>query len=105
MRTTARPGGLEPRVALAQPVPASARTTATTVTATRAPAGNRMIVSRGSSAPTVNASHRRPGGVPRVGQVVRVDAQLGLGVGAERVVRGELRGDLGASSSLSPLST
>ena len=36
--------------------------------------------------------HRGPGRVPRVGQVVGVDAELDLGVGAERVVGGELGG-------------
>ena len=66
----------------------------TTVTPTRPPGGVSMIVSSGSSAPTVKDEHRRPGGRPRVGEVVGVDAQLGLGVRAERVVGGQLLGDL-----------
>ena len=43
--------------------------------------------------------------MPRVGQLVRVDAQLGVGVRGERVMRGQFRASLVAVSTLAPLAT
>src|SRR6478752_735232 len=47
--------------------------------------------------------HRGAGGVPRVGQVGRVDAELGLGMRGQRVVGRELARDLGCQLASHPL--
>ena len=89
-----RPTRASPSRALTAPVSTSPTTTAAAHAHTRSVTGGTEIASSGSSPPTVNASERRPRRVPRAGQLVRVDAQLGLGVRLERVVRGQLAGDL-----------
>ena len=73
------------------------------MTQTRRSGANSVIVSSGSSAPSVKDEHRGEGGVPGAGEVVRVDAELGLGVRAERVVLGELPGHLQREVLAEPL--
>ena len=87
-------GGLCPSRALAQPVSARATTTDAPVThqahvgRTQADREQREQCAHGEG------EHRGPGGVPGVGELVGVDAELGLGVRAQGVVRGQLLGHL-----------
>ena len=89
-RTVARLASELPSRALSQPVNASATTTATTVTGTRHGQGRQHDGQQRQDRADGEGRHRGPRRVPRVGVVVRVDAELGLGVRAERVVGRQL---------------
>ena len=104
LRSTARPAGLWPRRALTKPVRASAthhRDAGDPHAGDGGAEADRQQREQGAGG---EGQHRGPGGVPRVGQRVGVDAQLGLRVGAERVVGGQLLGHLrGRGRSAEPL--
>ena len=93
LRTTARPAGAaEPGAG--QPVSARATTTDAPVTAQAHVGGTQADGHQREQRAHGEGEHRGPGRVPGVGQLVGVDAQLGLGVRAEGVVRGQLLGHL-----------
>ena len=94
LRSTARPGG--PKESLALPHPVSARATRDRHHRDRDPraGSDQHDREQGQQRAEREGSHRRERRAPRVRDVVGVDAQLGLGVRAERVVLGELLGDL-----------
>ena len=80
--------------ALTAPAIPSAASTATMVTGTRQAAGGSRIATSGSSAPHGERHRRRGRGLDRAGQFFGVDVQLGVEVGGQRVVRGQLDGHL-----------
>ena len=73
---------------------ASATATAATVAQTRSRGGRQRDGQQRQQRAEREGEHRRPGGVPGVGEVVGVDAELGLGVGGQGVVGGQLLGHL-----------
>ena len=77
-----------------QPAAPRARTTATTVTGTRPPHGRQEDRDQRQQRADGERHQRGAGSVPRVGEVVGVDAELGLRVRSEGVVGGQLLGDL-----------
>jgi hypothetical protein len=61
----------------------------------------RMMASRGRIAPREGQEAGR-GGIPGAGDLRRVDPQLGLGVGRERVMGGQLLGHLLGQAGVGP---
>ena len=104
--STAGSRGLRPILALTKPVSASATSTLSTVTTTRALAGTKATTSRGRSAPTVNAiidAHAAYQGLVRSSGSIPPRFRRGRGQG---VVLGELLGYAArASSGRRPFST
>ena len=69
----------------------------------RNPAGGSRIASRGRGDPNGEGGSGRGGGVPRVGQGVRIDAEFRIGVGGEGIVSGELLSEASRRLDAGPL--